>query len=118
MVAGQGGLVEHGHVGAGKAPLGVRLDVALVVLDGQADVEDLASVVHVGVVSVSLALAGEGVHVGVSQDILGAAGQTDLLAVDKGDAGHQQAGQEGGGQGGGRGGGRGLHGDEEGLNCN
>ena len=95
VVAGEGLLVKDGPVAADKAPLGVLDDLALVVLDGQADVEDLAVVVHVAVVAVALALAAEAVLVGLLQDLVRAAGQdAGHVAVlptdqDKSDSGHQ-----------------------------
>ncbi len=54
VVAGKGGLVEDGAVAADEAPVG-RLDhLSSVILQGKADVEDLAGVLDVGVVTVSL----------------------------------------------------------------
>jgi hypothetical protein len=47
VVAGQRGLVEDGAVAADEAPVGGLDHLAGVVLDGQADVEDLASILWI-----------------------------------------------------------------------
>ena len=57
MVAGQSGLIEDGSVTADEAPVGSLDDTSGIIFNGQADVEDLAVVVHVSVVAVGLALA-------------------------------------------------------------
>ena len=59
VVAGEGGLVEDGAVAADEAPLGGLDHRAGIILEGQADVEDLAVVGDIGIVAVLLALAGE-----------------------------------------------------------
>ena len=51
VVAGEGLLVKDGAVAADEGPLGGLDDGAEVVLNRQADVEDLAVVVNIGVVT-------------------------------------------------------------------
>lgn len=54
MVAGQSGLVEDGAVAADEAPVGRLDNLSSVILQWKADVEDLAGVVDIGVVTVGL----------------------------------------------------------------
>ena len=56
VVAREGGLVELGALPAHKAVLVHPVQGALVVIDGHADVEDLAPVVHIGVVAIACVL--------------------------------------------------------------
>ena len=93
VVAHQRDLVEHGPVAADEAPVGRLDDGAEVVLDGQADVEHLAVVVHVGEVAVLAALAGEGQvergeeeEVGVHGELEGLVGGAAILAEHHGRA--------------------------------
>ena len=75
VVASEGLLVKDGGVTAGERPLGVLNDLALVVLNGQADVEDLTSVVDIGVVAIGLSLASEALRDGVGEDVLDGVGE-------------------------------------------
>ena len=59
MVAGEGGLVEDGLVAADEAPVSGLNDGTSIILDGQADVEDLAVVVNIGVVAIGLSITRE-----------------------------------------------------------
>ena len=111
MVAGQSGLVEDGSVAADETPVSGLDDLSGVILNGQADVEHLAVVGDVGVVTVGLSLALEGGLEGGLQEGLGVGGE-----------GVGQGGGGGLGSGAGQGsqdcqGGDGGHGDweEEGL---
>merc|ERR1712018_646442 len=66
VVASEGGLVELGALPAHKAVLVHPVQAALVVIDGDADVEYLAPVVHIGIVAVAciLLIAVEAVIIG------------------------------------------------------
>ena len=95
VVAGQGLLVKDGAVAAHKGPLSVLDDLAKLVLDGQADVEDLAVVVNVGIVAIGLVLTGEGLNDAVGEDGVRVGGELVPLALVLGEG--QSYGQDGGG---------------------
>ena len=108
VVAGEGGLVEDGSVAADEAPVGGLDHLTGVVLDGQADVEDLAVVLDIGVVAVGLALALEARLKGGLEEGLSVGGE----AVGQGSGGRLrgragQWGQDGQGSDGGDGDGEG-----------
>ena len=71
VVAGQGSLIEDGSVSADEAPVGGFDNLTSIILNGQADVEDLAAVGNIGVVAVGLSLALEGVLKGALEEGLG-----------------------------------------------
>ena len=78
VVAREGGLVELGSLPTHKAVLVHPVQGPLVVIDGDADVEDLAPVVHIGVVAVAcvLLVAVEPVIIRSVQKVSGRGGQT------------------------------------------
>ena len=59
MVASEGGLVKDGLVAADEAPMSSLNDCTGIILNGQADVEDLAVVVHISIVAISFTLTTE-----------------------------------------------------------
>jgi hypothetical protein len=59
MVAGESGLIKDGLVAADETPVSSLNDSASIVLNGQADVEDLAVVVDISVIAVSLSSTAE-----------------------------------------------------------
>jgi len=75
VVAGQSGLIEDGSVAADEAPVSGLDDCSGIVFNGQADVEDLAVVGNVGVVSVGLSFALEGGLEGGLEEGLGIGGE-------------------------------------------
>ena len=75
VVAGQGGLIEDGSIAADEAPVSGFDNLTGVVLNRQADVEDLAVVLNVSVVAVSLTVALKGGLEGGLQEGLGISGK-------------------------------------------
>ena len=75
MVAGQSGLVKDGSISADEAPVSGLDNLTGVVLNGQADVEDLAAVGDIGVVSVGLSFALEAGLEGGLEEGLGICGE-------------------------------------------
>jgi len=69
-VTSQGLLIKHGPISAEEAPLGCLNHRTLIVLNWETDVKNLTSTLDISIVSISLALAREGVRVGTVQDIL------------------------------------------------
>lgn len=71
IVAGERALVKDGGVSADEAPLSCLDDGPGLILDGQADVKDLAVVGHIGIVAVGLTLAREPERDGSREDEVG-----------------------------------------------
>ena len=79
VVASKSGLVEDGAVATDEAPLGGLDHRTGIVLNGEADVKDLASVGDIGVVAILLALAREAQVKGGVEQSLGISGE--LIAL-------------------------------------
>jgi len=70
VIACQSLLVKHGLVGAEERPFCILNDVGFIVFNGEADVEDLTATSNIGVVSIILSFAREGIRiVGTTEDL-------------------------------------------------
>jgi len=70
VIACQSLLVEHSLVGAEERPFCKLNDVGFIVFNGEADVEDLTATSNIGVVSIILSFAREGIRiVGTTEDL-------------------------------------------------
>lgn len=99
VVASEGALIEDGSVAADKGPLSGLDDGTEVILEGKTDVEELASVGDIGVVTVFTSLARERQAQRLIQKGLGGVGQQVRLVVGGplGD-GHDEGGESDSGQ--------------------
>ena len=98
VVAGEGGLVEDGAVAADKAPLGGLDHRAGIILNGEADVEDLAGVGDIGVVAILLALTGEAEIKRSVEEGLGIGGELVALVGGSVVLGHGEVASNAGGE--------------------
>jgi len=116
MVAGEGGLVKDGLVAADEAPVSSLNNGSSIVLNGQADVEDLAVVVNISVVTISLSFTAEarlqrGLEKGLSsiwEGVGQCGGSRWGLGGRADERGHDGEGSNGGGDGGEN---NGMHGE-------
>ena len=98
VVADKSGLVEDGAIAADEAPLGGLDHSTGIVLNGEADVEHLASVGDIGVVAVLLSLAGEAQVKGNVEEGLGISGELVALVGGSVLLGHGEVASHAGGE--------------------
>lgn len=99
VVASESALIEDGSVAADEGPLSGLDDGTEVILEGEADVEELAGVGDVGVVAVFASLAGEGQAQRLIEKGLGGVGQeVRLVAGGPLGDGSDEGGESDGGQ--------------------